>query len=213
MSLFFEDDLDDMYDYLPGEYVYGEDMYVPDEYMDEKWWYTGVPGYMISNYGRVWSEKSQCFMKPKPMDKHGHMGVCLTHKGKPCYFYIHRLMAMAFIPNPDKHPIVRHLDDIPNNNELENLAWGTQKDNWKDCVNNGHYTPFTDEARRHSIEKSRTPVMATNVKTGEQHLFDSQRDAADTLGLQQANIWKVLNGQRAHTEGWYFEYIKRGDDV
>lgn len=43
---------------------------------------------------------------------------------------------MAYIPNPNNYPIVRHLNDNPLDNRLANLAWGTQKDNVKDSIKN-----------------------------------------------------------------------------
>ena len=50
---------------------------------------------------------------------------------------VHRLMAEAFIPNPERHPMVRHLNDEKTDNRLENFAWGTAKDNGEDAVRNG----------------------------------------------------------------------------
>lgn len=211
MGFFFENDDSDMYDYIPGDFVYPEGTYVPDEYMDEKWWYTDIPGYMVSNYGRVWSEKKQKFLKPKPMDKNGHMGVCLYHNGIPHYFYIHRLMAQAFIPNPDNLPNVRHLNDIPNDNELSNFAWGTQRDNAIDALRNGRTFTADPEVRDKALDSVRTPIIATNLSTGERRYFRSQADASKILNIQQANIWKVLNGERGHAGGYHFEYTERGN--
>lgn len=200
-----------MYQYFRGEHVYSDDVYTPDEYMEERWWYiNGIPGYMISDCGRVWSEKTQRFVKSKPMDRQGHMGVSLCINGQRRYFYIHRLMAEAFIPNPHDYPIVRHLNDVPDYNELPNLAWGTQRDNHLDCVRNGHYVPFTDEIRERGMEKIRTPIIAIDIETGETFRFRGQGEAAHILGIQQANIWKVLNGERRQAGGYHFEYDKGG---
>jgi hypothetical protein len=49
---------------------------------------------------------------------------------------VHRLMAKAFIPNPENLPLVRHLNDVKTDNRLENLAWGTYSENSKDSVRN-----------------------------------------------------------------------------
>ena len=211
MYLFYRDEFNEMgYDYISGVHVYGDDCYVADEYMDERWWYIdGAPGYMISDCGRVWSEKSQKFLKVKPLDNHGHLGVCLHVNGQPMYRYIHQLMARAFIPNPNNYPNVRHLDDNPRYNYLDNFAWGTQKHNHEDCVRNGHAYFLTNEDREIGLEKLRIPVLATNLTTGEQTRFRGQSEAARFLGIQQANIWKVLRGERRHAGGYHFEYLEK----
>lgn len=208
MSLFFEDDEDDMYDYFPGEFVYGDDQYISDENMGEKWWYAdNNPEYMISNHGRVWSEKSQIFLKEKKLDKHGHKGYCLHSNGHAKYPYEHRLVAKAFIPNPNNYPNVLHDDDDPDNNWIYNLKWGTQKDNYEDCVRNGNFKPFTDEDREKSYERTRKPIIATNLETGEETYVRGQSEASRELGIQQANIWKALNGKRRQTCGYSFRYV------
>lgn len=199
MGTFFEDDYGDMYEYFPGEFVYGDDYYVSDEYMDEKWWYIeGFPGYIISDYGRVWSTKTQRFIKPKHANRYGHLMVSLCIDGDVHYRLIHRLVAEAFLPNPYKYPIVRHLDDDPTNNCAYNLAWGTQKDNVNDCIASGNANCLRLE----------TPVIAINIRSGEELYFRSQSEAGRKLGVHSANIFKVLTGERTHTQGWKFVYAR-----
>ena len=200
------------YDYFSGEQVYGDNCYIPEEYMDERWWYIeGMPGYMISDYGRVWADKTGQFIKVKRMDNHGHMGVCLCVNGCRHYEYIHRLMAKAFIPNPNGYNIVRHLNDDPSDNCLDNLAWGTQEDNMRDCIANGNSHLVTPEERELGLSKLRKEIVAINIKTGEKTIFRGQAEASRLLGLQQSNIWKVLNGNRIHTGGYRFKYTKGCD--
>lgn len=201
-----------MYDRIPGDFVHGPDVYLDDAYMDEVWEYIqGIPGYMISDHGRVWSEKSKIFLKPKPLDRSGHLGFALSVNGRPHYVYLHRLMAEAFIPNPENYPIVRHLNDMKDDNDLKNLAWGTQRHNWEDSVQNGTAQPPRKEWREIGLKKMRKPVIATNLTTGKRVRFSSQTEAARKLGLQQANVWKVLTGERSHCGGWTFEYARKRD--
>lgn len=54
-------------------------------------------------------------------------------------YSVHRLVALAFHPNPHGHPLVRHLDDVPTHNAASNLAWGTYSDNGKDVVILGNH--------------------------------------------------------------------------
>lgn len=196
-------------DFFYGEEIYGDEHYISEEYADEKWRHIrGVSGYMISNYGRIWSEHSNKFMKIKTIDDHGHLGVCLRVNGKPQCFYIHRLIADAFIPNKNRYPIVRHLNDDPSDNSYENLAWGTQKDNYDDSVRNGTSYSLTEEDREIGHAKQRKPVVAINLITGEKILFRGQSEAANILGLQQSNIFKVLRKIRDRTGDYYFEYYE-----
>lgn len=190
-----------------------DDTYLDDYYMDELWaWIPGFYGhYMVSNKARVYSFKKKIFMKVKPMDDHGHLGVCIHRDGQSYYYYIHRLMADVFLPNRNNLPIVRHLNDDPSDNTLDNLSWGTQKDNLRDCFLNGNAHYPTEEDREIGLSKLRKPVLATNIKTGEKIYFKGQQEASRILDIQQANIWKVLNGQRPSTCGYYFEYVKDGE--
>lgn len=195
-------------DGYPGEFVYGDDFYVDECYFDEKWKpIAGFPDYWISDYGRVWSVRNRRFLKLKRLDKYGHLGVCLCVRGETYYKYIHRLVAQAFIPNPNNHPVVRHIYDQPDYNERDGLLWGTQKDNMYDSIRNGHARFPTDADREKGFEKVRRPILATNLETGESIEFRGQHEASRFLGIQQANIWKVLNGERPRTQGYTFRYL------
>lgn len=199
-----------MFDRIPSEFVIPDNIYIEDENLDEVWEYCPCGGnYYVSNKGRVWSGSSQKFLKPKKADREGHLGVCLCIGGNRVYKYIHRLVAEAFIPNETNLPIVRHLDDDKDFNWENNLAWGTQKDNARDCIKNGNAYTLTDEDREIGFQKTRIPVLGYNLRTGEEQRFRSQTDAANELGLEQANVWKVLNGERTHTGGWSFEYLSK----
>lgn len=201
------------YDRINGSFVYGDECYVDDYYMDEIWApINGFRYYMVSNKGRVWSEKTQRFLTVKPMDDHGHLGVCLCQDGRAYYRYIHRLVAEAFIPNPSRYPVVRHLDDDPGLDSEYDLAWGTQRDNIHDAIRNGRKYTLSKEDRERSYEKTRTPIKAIELSTGRVFNFVSQKEASRVLGIPQANIWKVLSGTRPRAQGFIFNYVDRGED-
>ena len=105
--------------------------------LDEVWSdVAGFPNYLVSSFGRVWSDYSMGFLKPYSMNGY-HIGVGLRLHGRRYSTYVHQLVAKAFVPNPRNLPVVRHLDDDPFNNYFENLAWGTQLDNIQDARDNG----------------------------------------------------------------------------
>ena len=196
--------------HVDASYVYGDDIYVDDYYLDEKWEYiAGFPMYMVSDKARVWSVKNQKFLKLKPLDRHGHLGVCLRRDGVAYYRYIHRLVAEAFIPNPKNLPIVRHLYDDPSQNAVDDLAWGTHRDNAYDAILNGTAYMLTDEDRYRGNYERMTPIIAINTITNKRTRFQSQGEASRILGIPQANIWKVLRGQRRAAGNYIFKEVSK----
>ena len=76
----------------------------------------------------------------KPHPERLHLNVCLCREGVAKKFLVHRLVAEAFIPNPDDLPMVLHWDDKASNNHVANLRWGTQTENMADAIrNHGHH--------------------------------------------------------------------------
>lgn len=188
---------------IPSEFVTENACNV--DYEDERWLDTDLPNICVSNYGRFYNVKTKRFLTPTHGDSQGHKAI----KTKTKQAYAHREIAKAFIPNPDNLPIVRHLDDDRSNNVIENLAWGTQKDNHNDAVRNGTYRPITDMDRKKGIEKTSKPVKLTNIKTGEVVYAMSTGEAARLIGSHQSNVWKVINKERQHTKGYTAEYISK----
>lgn len=101
----------------------------------------GYPNYMVSNFGRVKSlgrwingkNKGKRWQEEKIMKqqlfKCGYLYVCLWKERKMKYCRVHRLVAEAFIPNPNNYPIINHKDENRQNNNVENLEWCDQKYN------------------------------------------------------------------------------------
>lgn len=84
--------------------------------------------YAITSCGKVWSYKSKKFLKAR-YDKDGYISVALRKDGKTKYFFVHRLVAMAYIPNPNNLPEVNHKNEIKSDNNINNLEWCTRKYN------------------------------------------------------------------------------------
>lgn len=72
--------------------------------------------YKISNYGRVYSVTNNKIMKPYP-NKQGYLKINLNNKDGGHKYFIHKLVALHFIPNPGLRDSVNHIDGNPNNNE------------------------------------------------------------------------------------------------
>lgn len=106
----------------------------------------GLSRYYITKEGilyfktlnKGWVKKPFRLLESKKRKKYTQS--LLNDEGKYVYGYLHRLVAMAYIPNPNNYPIVRHLNDIGTHNTVNNLRWGTQKDNVNDSIINGKHS-------------------------------------------------------------------------
>ena len=84
--------------------------------------------YAITSCGKVWSYRSQKFLKPN-IKKNGYLEVDLRKNGTHKFCLIHRLVAEAYIPNPLGLPEVNHKSEIKSENFVNNLEWMSAKDN------------------------------------------------------------------------------------
>ena len=90
--------------------------------------------YGITSCGKVWSYRRQKFLTPFYNTK-GYLKVDLWKNGKVKQFFVHRLVAEAYIPNPDNLPQVDHIDNDKNHNYINNLQWLTNRDNCRKSKN------------------------------------------------------------------------------
>lgn len=97
--------------------------------------------YKVSNYGRIVSLSKQinCYqekLKSFELCK-GYPRVSLWNNGKGKHFFIHRLVAEAFIPNPDNKPHINHINGIKTDYSINNLEWCTPKENIEHSIRTG----------------------------------------------------------------------------
>lgn len=154
--------------------------------------------YQVSNLGRVKRFATGKVLK-SGKDGGGYLQVDLCKNGKRKTHRIHRLVAQAFIPNPEHKPEVNHIDEIKTRNMVSNLEWMTAKEN------SNHGT--RNERMAKAISKSMSiPIIAINLKTGESKDFYGTSECSRQLGLNQSNITSVLKGRRKQTGGYTFQY-------
>lgn len=150
--------------------------------------YEGV--YHVSNLGRVKRVATNRVLQPY-RNNVGYLLVYVCKNGKRKTHRIHRLVAQAFIPNPENKPEVNHLDENKSNNMVSNLEWSTRKENCNYGTRN---------------ERLSIPIIATNLKTGESREFYGSNECARQLALNNAHITSVLKGRLKQTGGYTFQY-------
>lgn len=162
-----------------------------EEWKDIKW-YEGL--YQVSELGRVKRKyrKSERILKPL-VDKDGYIYINLNKNNKRKWFRVHRLVAEAFIPNPENKPQVNHIDEVKTNNMVSNLEWMTVKEN----INYGTRT-----------ERCSKKIKAIDIANGEWNEYRSIRECARQLSLNHGNISKCLQGRCKQVGGYIFEYSK-----
>lgn len=134
--------------------------------------------YQVSNLGRVksFAVYSEGIIL-KPGIRKAYLKVVLSKgDGSTTTVSIHRLVAEAFIPNPDNLPIVMHLDDDPKNNTVTNLQWGSFKDNMEDMTKkhraprgSEQYLSILDEAKVIEIRSRLTGKRGELVSLGKEY--------------------------------------------
>lgn len=163
---------------MTNEFLTTEELcgFTEEGFEDELW--GAIPGYSnyyVSTKGRVFNNKYGRF-KNASLSNRGYPYVGLYLNGERINFSIHRLVASVFVPNPDSLPSVRHLNDIKTDNQVENLAWGSQSENNEDGIRNGCW----DNILR--------PIIAINNDTGIGYYYDSCSEASRGLGYSRPAV-------------------------
>ena len=148
--------------------------------------------YEISDQGRVkslWYGKEK-IMKPQK-GAPGYLQVGLCKDGHRKYLLVHRLVAEAFIQNPNNLDTVNHKDEVKTNNVASNLEWMSMKDN----IN------YSQARQVQMFDKSTGELLAT---------FPSTREAARVTGINPSHISECCNGKKKSAGGYIWKYAFSG---
>jgi hypothetical protein len=173
--------------------------------------------YFISNLGNVKTKGRTSFnhltktmsvfkekIRKQTLTKAGYLSIILKHNGD-CYdTFIHRLIAIAFIPNPNNYPVVNHIDGNPLNNKIENLEWCTYKHNNLHSFRVLKRKPSFYSVRVNQLDMDGDFICCFNS------IMDAVR-AMIELGHNKANVTNIRNyllGKSKNAYGFKWEYAE-----
>ena len=154
--------------------------------------------YWINRDGVI---KSKYKIKTPSINKDEYYIVGLSKNGKRKSFYVHRLLAETFIPNPDNLPQVNHKDENKLNNSLDNLEWCTQSYNF-------YYGTRGERSSKTQRLTSplRKPILQYTLNGDFVKEYSSACEAARELDIHQSNICKCCKGIYRQSNGYIWKY-------
>ena len=154
----------------------------------------GFENYEVSNLGRVRNIKSGRILKPRLHN--GYLRLCLYKNNKNKDLLLHRIIATAFIDNPDEKPQVNHIDENKLNNDLSNLEWCTEREN---AI---HGTRI-----KRIAEKNFKKVIQLDLNDNVLNEFESIKQAERETGIFATSISACCNGKVKRAG--YFKWRKK----
>lgn len=192
--------------------------------------------YQISNKGRVKSltkvtkfgnrlkVNKEMILKPT-IGKRGYYTVNFFDGDRSKTATLHRLIAEAFIPNPENKPCIDHINTIKTDNRIENLRWVTNKENCNNPLTLKHQRDATSKKWERGCYDNRNNIHYRKVQQFDMsgnliETYDSIIEASEATGVDRSSISAVCNGRNPnrHTAGGYIwkhlggHYLKQKDE-
>ena len=151
--------------------------------------------YQVSNNGNIKRTKDEYIFK-KNKNSRGYRIITLTKDKKEYSLSVHRLVAEAFIPNPNNLPQINHKDGNKLNNKIENLEWCTQSENMK-------------HAYKNKLEiKSGKKVAQFDLDMKIIKIWDKIIEAEKEYKIAHGKITMVCKGKRKTAGGYIWRYYE-----
>ena len=147
--------------------------------------------YIIDEYGNVFSITLNKYLS-KQIDKDGYEYVTLFKNSISRKFKIHRLVAEAFIPNPNNYPVINHKDENKLNNNIDNLEWCTV-----------HYNlTYGTKNIRSAIARGKKVEC---IETGK--IYNTITEASKETGMARETIRRMLKGNNIRKHRYTFKEV------
>ncbi|MDD3172463.1 MAG: NUMOD4 domain-containing protein [Herbinix sp.] len=174
----------------------------------------GFTGYQVSNLGNVrsldrvltlknhkgtWTQEFKGTLMKQQTDKYGYKRIDFKIDGKHYNLKVHRLVAMAFLPNPENKLTVNHKNGDKCSNSVDNLEWATQSEQ-------NYHAYKTGLRKQHKQSK---PVLQVDKQTEEVIAeYPSIAEAERQMNVSSGSIADCLNGRQKTCRGFYWSFKK-----
>ena len=166
--------------------------------------FLGYPNYEVSNLGNVRSLNYRNTGKIQLLkavnNGSGYLQVNLWKNGKMKHYSVHRLVAEAFIPNPDNLPEINHKDENKENNCVNNLEFCDRKYNTNYGTRNGR---IAEKMTNGKLSKS---VRQYDLQGNFIQEFPSTHEVKRKFGYAQQNISATCSGRLRQAYGYRWSY-------
>ncbi len=152
--------------------------------------------YHVTQSGKIFNLVTGLVLKQQTLSN-GYLRVGLHSHGKQKKKSVHRLVAEAYIPNPNNLPCVMHLDDNPRNNHSSNLRWATHQENIKDRDSkgrqakgerSGHFGHFGEKHNRSKLSDAQRKEISNKYSTGNYRY----KELSSEYGVSQRQIGNIV---------------------
>lgn len=152
------------------------------------------PSYSISESSSIVSRNEYhnriSYLKSRKR-KDGYHVISLSKNNNPKYFYLHRLVAEHFVPNPENKKYVNHKDGDKSNNHASNLEWCTASENSQHAIDNEMYKPPSFKGEEHGMCKI-TPDIVRSIRALYGGGNYTQKKLSKLYGLGQTQIGRIV---------------------
>lgn len=121
-------------------------------------------------------------------------------------FRVHRLVAMAFLPNPNNYPVIMHLDNKTNNNNVSNLKWWTQKENLQQSISLKKHCSMINKWKFWCLHPTSKIVFQYSKDSNLIKKWESITNASDELWISSSNISQCLKWRLKTAGGFIWKY-------
>lgn len=152
--------------------------------------------YKVTSCGKIWSCRRNRFMKAAGGPGQYQMIGLIDKDGKQIFDYVHRIVAKAYLPNPNNYPETNHKDEVKDHNWVSNIEW---------CTRNYNINYGTRNERASKNGCGRKPSKKVYCVELDK-TFDSTLAAAEALNVKQPNISATCHGKQKTCGGYHFRF-------